>query len=34
LRREAARIGHELRQESLYFEVSGAGVEFVGPEPP
>jgi hypothetical protein len=31
LRREAARICHVLRQESLYFEVSDAAVELVDP---
>ncbi len=34
LRREVARIGRELRQESMYFEVDGTGVEFVRPAPP
>lgn len=34
LRREAAELARELRQESIYFEVSGAAVEFVEPSEP
>ena len=34
LRRMVADIARELRQESVYFEVSDAGVEFIGPSNP